>query len=167
MTSTFLGNWLLPNLPAALAQPNPHQRTSYGLFVIHHRSIDETQCHGSRHEARNGIKRVWGLWSGRGRGFQRGRLSKFAAGAEIYAHRVALADYLADKSVDADVQLVFSQKRRARPEDQAAAHRRDMEEAERVVSRCRTGQIHQLEGVGHFLVLEAPDLVAAAIQRLL
>jgi pimeloyl-ACP methyl ester carboxylesterase len=87
--------------------------------------------------------------------------------AEVYVARVALADFLADKEVDADVQLVFSQKRRARPEDQAAATVRDREEAERVVSRCRTGQVHTLQGVGHFLVLEAPELVAGEILRLL
>lgn len=87
--------------------------------------------------------------------------------AEVYIARVALADFLADKKVDADVQLIFSEKRRAKPEDQAAATARDRKEADRVVSRCREGQVHTLEGVGHFLVLEAPDLAANEILRLL
>ncbi len=40
-------------------------------------------CHVRRSaEACSGIKRVLGLWSWRGRGFQRGRRLKFAAGAE-------------------------------------------------------------------------------------
>lgn len=85
--------------------------------------------------------------------------------AEVYANRVAIADYLADKSIDAEVQLIFSSRRRARPEDQAAAYERDLAVAEGCVSRCRAGQVHRLDGVGHFLVLEAPDLVADTIRR--
>ncbi len=85
--------------------------------------------------------------------------------AEVYVNRVAIADYLADKSIDADVQLVFSSRRRAKPEDQAAAYARDWEVAQRVVQPCREGAVHRLDGVGHFLVLEAPDLVAETIAR--
>lgn len=85
--------------------------------------------------------------------------------AEVYANRVAIADYLADKSVDADVQLVFSSRRRAKPEDMEAAYARDWDVAQRCVDRARTGAVHKLDGVGHFLVLEAPDLVADTIGR--
>ncbi len=85
--------------------------------------------------------------------------------AEVYANRVAIADYLEDKSIDADVQLVFSSRRRAKPDDQTAAYARDWDVAERVVGRCHAGNVHRLDGVGHFLVLEAPDLVAETIAR--
>ena len=84
----------------------------------------------------------------------------------MYRNRLAIADYLADKLVDADVQLVFSSRRRAKPEDQAAAYARDWDVAQRVVSRCRAGDVHRLDTVGHFLVLEAPDLVAETIRGL-
>lgn len=86
--------------------------------------------------------------------------------AEVYRNRVAIADHLADKSVDADVRLVFSSKRRAKPEDQEVAYARDWKVAEGVVGRCRTGEIRRLDGVGHFLVLEAPDVVADTIRQL-
>lgn len=84
--------------------------------------------------------------------------------AEVYANRIAIADFLADESIDAEVQLVFSSRRRAKPEDQAAAYARDWAVAERVVARAREGAVHRLDGVGHFLVLEAPDLVAETIR---
>ena len=85
--------------------------------------------------------------------------------AEVYANRVAIADFLSGKSVDADVQLVFSRRRRAKPEDQAAAYERDWAVAEGVVAAARSGKVHDLKGVGHFLVLEAPELVAETLQR--
>eukprot|EP00930_Biecheleria_cincta_P009246 TRINITY_DN110955_c0_g1_i1.p1 TRINITY_DN110955_c0_g1~~TRINITY_DN110955_c0_g1_i1.p1 ORF type:complete len:363 (-),score=51.79 TRINITY_DN110955_c0_g1_i1:156-1244(-) len=88
--------------------------------------------------------------------------------AEVYANRVALADFLRERQVDADVQLVFSSKRRAKPEDQDSAFKRDYQEAASVVARCRKGSaVHVLEGVGHFLVLEDPESVAKAIDSLL
>merc|ERR1711948_1296 len=88
--------------------------------------------------------------------------------AEVYANRVALADFLEGRRVNSDVQLVFSSKRRGKPEDQDVAFARDRQEAERVVSSCQEGSaVHVLEGVGHFLVLEDPDSVANAIDRLL
>lgn len=87
--------------------------------------------------------------------------------ASVYEQRVALADTLADKHVDMDVQLVFAGRRRGRPEDQEAAMARDWREAERVVSRCRAGAVRRLDGVGHFLVLENPELVAKTLQELL
>jgi len=86
--------------------------------------------------------------------------------AEVYRNRVAIADHLAGKSIDADVRLVFSSRRRAKPEDQQAAYARDWDVAERAVAGCRRGSVQRLDGVGHFLVLEAPDLVAETIQRL-
>eukprot|EP00927_Polykrikos_kofoidii_P068601 TRINITY_DN63948_c0_g1_i1.p1 TRINITY_DN63948_c0_g1~~TRINITY_DN63948_c0_g1_i1.p1 ORF type:complete len:367 (-),score=63.35 TRINITY_DN63948_c0_g1_i1:323-1423(-) len=88
--------------------------------------------------------------------------------AAVYARRIALADHLAaGRHVDADVQLVFSGKRRAKDEDQQAAFERDLCVAERVVGRCRSGDVHRLDGVGHFLSLEAPELVASTVLRLL
>lgn len=84
--------------------------------------------------------------------------------AEVYANRVAIADVLARQSVDADVQLIFSSRRRAKPEDQAAAYERDWKVAEGVVGAARSGAVHRLNTVGHFLVLEAPDLVAETIR---
>lgn len=87
--------------------------------------------------------------------------------AFVYENRVALADYLSTREVDADVRLVFSEKRRAKPEDQAAAFERDWGEATRVIERCTVGEVMRLDSVGHFLVLEAPDLVAETIETLL
>ena len=87
--------------------------------------------------------------------------------AAVYLNRVAIADFLADKEVDAEVHLIFSKRRRAKPEDQQAAYARDWEVARGVTQRCRTGEIHPLEGVGHFLVLEAPEVVAATLCELI
>jgi len=88
--------------------------------------------------------------------------------AAVYANRVALADHLADKHVDAEVQLVFAARRRGKPEDQEAAFSRDWREATRVVERCGgASKVRQLDGVGHFLVLEAPELVAETLLGLL
>lgn len=87
--------------------------------------------------------------------------------ALVYRNRVAIADQLADASIDAEVRLVFATRRRAKPEDQDAAHARDLAIAERVVARCRDGAIHPLDGVGHFLVLEAPPLVAETVAALM
>eukprot|EP00933_Yihiella_yeosuensis_P062515 TRINITY_DN65478_c0_g1_i2.p1 TRINITY_DN65478_c0_g1~~TRINITY_DN65478_c0_g1_i2.p1 ORF type:complete len:344 (+),score=53.67 TRINITY_DN65478_c0_g1_i2:62-1093(+) len=84
-----------------------------------------------------------------------------------YENRVALADHLETKDIHADVHLIFSERRRAAPEDQAAVFERDWKEAERVVGRCHSGAVHLLPGVGHFLVLEAPSLVAETIEGLL
>lgn len=85
--------------------------------------------------------------------------------AEVYSNRVAIADHLAGASIDVEAHLVFSSRRRAKPEDMEAAYVRDWDVAERCVSRCRDGAVHRLDGVGHFLVLEAPDLVAETIGR--
>ena len=85
----------------------------------------------------------------------------------IYENRVALADALEDKFVDADVQVLFAEKRRGKPGEEEATLARDLREAERVVSRCRAGSIEKVAGVGHFLVLEDPDTIAAAIGRAL
>ncbi|CAE8636764.1 unnamed protein product [Polarella glacialis] len=87
----------------------------------------------------------------------------------VYENRVALADHLEGKQIDADVQIVFAERRRAKPEDQPAAFARDWREAERVVGRSTWSQskVHLLRGVGHFCVLEAPDVVAETIQGLL
>jgi len=88
--------------------------------------------------------------------------------AMVYANRVATADYLADKSVPAKVQILFGQKRRGKPEDQAELYARDWDQAERVVGRCLDGsKVHLVPGVGHFLILEAPEVVAEAIGKLL
>lgn len=87
--------------------------------------------------------------------------------AEVYAHRVALADHLESRHVDAEVHLGFASKRRGRPEDQDASYARDLREAQRVVARCRTGQVHLLPDVGHFIVLEAPEVAARFIERIL
>mmetsp|Transcript_84652 Transcript_84652/g.262037 ORF Transcript_84652/g.262037 Transcript_84652/m.262037 type:complete len:345 (+) Transcript_84652:50-1084(+) len=88
--------------------------------------------------------------------------------AAIYANRVALADHLADKRVQTEVRLVFAGKRRGKPELHEAAYRRDWGEATRVVERCGAGSaVQQLDGVGHFLVLEAPELVAETLRELL
>lgn len=87
--------------------------------------------------------------------------------AFVYENRVALADHLAERNVDADVRLVFSEKRRAKPEDQETAFARDWGEATRVIERCTVGEVMRLDNVGHFLVLEAPDLVAETIELLL
>jgi len=86
--------------------------------------------------------------------------------AEIYRNRVAIADHLEGRRVDADVRLVFAARRRAKPEDQATAYARDWKIAEAMLDHCRTGALHRLDGVGHFLVLEAPDLVANTIDEL-
>eukprot|EP00929_Paragymnodinium_shiwhaense_P039872 TRINITY_DN20883_c0_g1_i2.p1 TRINITY_DN20883_c0_g1~~TRINITY_DN20883_c0_g1_i2.p1 ORF type:complete len:385 (+),score=51.60 TRINITY_DN20883_c0_g1_i2:94-1155(+) len=88
--------------------------------------------------------------------------------AAIYLNRVSLSSSLAEKSVDADVQLVFTKKRRAKPEMQADAFTRDWKEAEMVVEHCRSGSsVHLVNGVGHFLVIEAPDVVADCLRDLL
>eukprot|EP00931_Biecheleriopsis_adriatica_P060581 TRINITY_DN36390_c0_g1_i1.p1 TRINITY_DN36390_c0_g1~~TRINITY_DN36390_c0_g1_i1.p1 ORF type:complete len:339 (-),score=75.62 TRINITY_DN36390_c0_g1_i1:65-1015(-) len=88
--------------------------------------------------------------------------------AEVYANRVALADYLSERFVDASVQLVFAGRRRGRPEDLEAQRPRDRHEAQRVVDRCGSGsKVHEVEGVGHFLLLEDPDLVAETLEKLL
>lgn len=88
--------------------------------------------------------------------------------AEVYANRIALADYLETRHVSSEVQVLFASKRRGRPEDQDSNFARDWREAERVVARCGQGSaVHLMEGVGHFLVLEDPDIVAEAIRKLL
>ena len=87
--------------------------------------------------------------------------------AEVYAHRVALADHLESRHVNAEVHLGFSSKRRGRPEDQEASYTRDLREAERVVARCRAGEVHLLPDVGHFIVLEAPEDAARFIAQML
>ena len=87
--------------------------------------------------------------------------------AEVYAHRVALADHLESRQVDAEVHLGFSAKRRGRPEDQEASYARDLREAERVVDRCRAGEVHLLPDVGHFIVLEAPENAARFVSQIL
>mmetsp|Transcript_62652 Transcript_62652/g.159325 ORF Transcript_62652/g.159325 Transcript_62652/m.159325 type:complete len:352 (+) Transcript_62652:59-1114(+) len=88
--------------------------------------------------------------------------------AEIYANRVAIAEHLEGHRVNAEVKLVFSSRRRAKPEDQEASFVRDLQVAERVVARCGSGSaVEVLDGVGHFLVLEDPDLVAGTLDALL
>ena len=91
--------------------------------------------------------------------------------ASIYKNRVSLGDVLHDRDlrVDADVQLVFSSRRRGKREDQSASFERDWRQAERVISRCTQGssKLHLLQGVGHFLTLENPELVAATLNDLL
>eukprot|EP00439_Symbiodinium_sp_Y106_P048859 s4496_g6.t1 len=54
--------------------------------------------------------------------------------AEVYMNRIALADYLSEKEVSAEVHLVLSSKRRAKPEDQESALLRDQQQAEKVNS---------------------------------
>lgn len=85
--------------------------------------------------------------------------------ARVYRNRVAIADHLRGRRIDAPVDLIFAARRRAKPEDQAAAYARDWAVAEGVVGPAREGRIHRLDGVGHFLVLEAPELVAETIGR--
>lgn len=93
--------------------------------------------------------------------------------AEVYANRVALADHLealaaGGRRADVESHLVFARKRRGRPEDQEKLFERDWQEASRVIACCRDGSSLQLlEDVGHFLVLENPDLVADTVRRFL
>ena len=87
--------------------------------------------------------------------------------AEVYAHRVALADHLESRHVDAEVHLGFASKRRGRAEDQDASYERDLREAQRVVACCRAGEVHLLPDVGHFIVLEAPEDAARFIEQIL
>lgn len=88
--------------------------------------------------------------------------------AEIYANRVAIADHLEGRRVAVDAQIVFASKRRGKPEHQEATLARDWRVAERVAAACRPGSsVHLLDGVGHFLPLEDPQLVAEQIARLL
>mmetsp|Transcript_19707 Transcript_19707/g.40836 ORF Transcript_19707/g.40836 Transcript_19707/m.40836 type:complete len:335 (-) Transcript_19707:26-1030(-) len=86
--------------------------------------------------------------------------------AEVYMNRIALADYLSEKEVSAEVHLVLSSKRRAKPEDQESALLRDQQQAEKVVSRCLPGSsVHAADGLGHFLLLEDPAYVAQLVRR--
>lgn len=81
-------------------------------------------------------------------------------------NRIAVADYLSEKKVSAEVQLVLSSKRRAKPEDQESALLRDQQQAEKVVSRCLPGSsVHAADGLGHFLLLEDPAYVAQLVRR--
>jgi pimeloyl-ACP methyl ester carboxylesterase len=88
--------------------------------------------------------------------------------AAIYENRVALADHLSTKNIDADVRVVVAEKRRtAISIGQHEASYRDRNEVERVLKRCRSGSLHSVDGVGHFMVLEAPEVVAAKLKKLL
>jgi len=90
--------------------------------------------------------------------------------AAIYANRICLSHELKAKRVDADVQLVFAGYRRTTShENQTFAFARDLHEAECVVARCREGcsAVRHIPGVGHFLVLEAPGLVADTLSDML
>jgi pimeloyl-ACP methyl ester carboxylesterase len=88
--------------------------------------------------------------------------------AAIYENRVSLADHLSTKKVDADVRLVIAEKRQtAIAIGQKEAANRDRNEAERVLKRCQSGSLHTLDDVGHFMVLEAPEVVAAKLKKLL
>merc|ERR1712238_323988 len=86
-------------------------------------------------------------------------------------NRVSIGDVLNDHNlqIDADVQLVFSSRRRGKQDEQCANFERDWRQAERVISRCnpRNSKIHLLRGVGHFLTFENPKLVAETVQDLL
>jgi pimeloyl-ACP methyl ester carboxylesterase len=90
--------------------------------------------------------------------------------ANVYERRVPLADALdaRTRQINNSVQLVFAARRRAPPAEHAAAFDRDWAQAQRVVAACGAGsQVHCVDNVGHFLVLEAPSVVASLVARLL
>jgi pimeloyl-ACP methyl ester carboxylesterase len=85
--------------------------------------------------------------------------------AEIYQNRLAIAAALETLStVSQEVEVVFAEKRRVRPnEDPDEVRARDLEQVGALLSRCRRGTRTDLPKVGHFLALEAPDAVAALV----
>lgn len=88
--------------------------------------------------------------------------------AEVYARRIAIADHLQTRQVDATVRLAFASKRRGKAEDQNANFQRDMDVARRVIARCSpSSAVQVMEDVGHFLVLEDPAAVAELIRSVI